>query len=50
MTPQRPASGDFLLGSPCRLALAMETSSVIVGNEFEPLLADDDWEFAAETI
>jgi hypothetical protein len=36
LTPQRPASGDFLLGSPHRLAVGMKTGPPIVTNELEP--------------
>ena len=28
----------------------MKTGAVIVADEFEPLLADDDWQSAAETM
>jgi hypothetical protein len=49
-TPQRLAGGDFLLGAPHRLAIAMKAGSPIVANQFEPLLADDDRFAAAETM
>jgi hypothetical protein len=28
----------------------MKTGTIIIANEFDPLIADDDWPFTAETI